>query len=84
MGGHRPEPCLLRLVAAGAVPVLAPGEGIGVVAFTNTGPFSPIAATAPVTSMVLRGLLSLPVGAVRTDVPEQPWVWASCVAATTR
>ena len=55
--------------------VLAPDQGIGVVAFTNTGPFSPIAATAPVSSAVLRSALGLPVDAVRTDVPEQPWVW---------
>lgn len=55
--------------------VLAPDEGIGVVAFTNTGPFSPIAATAPVSSAVLRSALGLPVDAVRTDIPEQPWVW---------
>jgi CubicO group peptidase (beta-lactamase class C family) len=55
--------------------VLAPGEGIGVVAFTNTGPFSPLSATAPVANAVLRSLLGLPDDAVRTDVPEQPQVW---------
>jgi CubicO group peptidase (beta-lactamase class C family) len=58
-----------------SVMVLAPGEGIGVVAFTNTGPFSPIAATAPVSSAVLRSLLSLPDDTVRTHIPEQPWAW---------
>ncbi len=55
--------------------VLAPGEGIGVVAFTNTGPFSPLAAAAPVTGAVLRSLLDLPDDGVRTDVPERPWAW---------
>jgi CubicO group peptidase (beta-lactamase class C family) len=55
--------------------VLAPGEGIGVVAFTNTGPFSPFSATAPVANAVLRSLLGLPDDTVRTDVPEQPQVW---------
>jgi CubicO group peptidase (beta-lactamase class C family) len=55
--------------------MLAPSEGIGVIAFTNTGPFSPIAATTPVTSAVLRSLLSLPDDTVRTGVPERPWTW---------
>jgi len=55
--------------------VLAPGQGTGVVAFANTGPFSPLAATGPVASAVLRGVLGLPEDAVRTGVPEQPWVW---------
>jgi hypothetical protein len=55
--------------------VLAPDQGVGVVAFTNTGPFSPLSATAPVANAVLRSLLGLPDDAVRTDVPEQPQVW---------
>jgi len=56
--------------------VLAPGQGTGVVAFANTGPFSPFAATGPVASAVLRGILGLPEDALRTGVPEQPWAWA--------
>jgi hypothetical protein len=55
--------------------VLAPGQGTGVVAFANTGPFSPLAAAGPVASAVLRGILGLPEDAVRTGVPEQPWAW---------
>jgi hypothetical protein len=55
--------------------VLAPGQGVGVVAFANIGPFSPLSATAPVANAVLRHLLGLPDDAVRTDVPEQPQVW---------
>jgi CubicO group peptidase (beta-lactamase class C family) len=55
--------------------VLAPGQGVGVLAFANTGPFSPLSATAPVANAVLRSLLGLPDDAVRTDVPEQPQVW---------
>ena len=55
--------------------VLAPGQGTGVVAFANTGPFSPLAAAGPVTSAVLRSLLGLPEDAVLTGVPEQPWAW---------
>ena len=56
--------------------VLAPDQGTGVVAFANTGPFSPFAATGPVASAVLRGILGLPEDALRTGVPEQPWAWA--------
>ena len=55
--------------------LLAPDQGTGVVVFANTGPFSPLAATGPVASAVLRSLLGLPPDAVRTGVPEQPRVW---------
>jgi hypothetical protein len=55
--------------------VLAPDQGTGVVAFANTGPFSPFAAAGPVASAVLRRVLGLPEDAVRTGVPEQPWIW---------
>jgi CubicO group peptidase (beta-lactamase class C family) len=55
--------------------VLAPDQGTGVVAFANTGPFSPLAAAGPVASAVLRSILGLPGDAVRTGVPEQPWAW---------
>jgi hypothetical protein len=46
------------------------------VAFANTGPFSPIAVTAPVANALLRLLLDLPDDTVRTDVPERPWLWS--------
>ncbi len=55
--------------------VLAPGQGTGVVAFANTGQFSPLAAAGPVASAVLRSILGLPGDAVRTGVPEQPRAW---------
>ena len=55
--------------------VLAPGEGIGVIAFANTGPFNPLAAPGPVANAVLRSLLGLPDDLPRTDVPERPWAW---------
>jgi CubicO group peptidase (beta-lactamase class C family) len=55
--------------------MLAPADGIGVVAFSNTGPFGPLAAPRPVVNTVLRCLLGLPGDAVRTDIPEQPWAW---------
>jgi CubicO group peptidase (beta-lactamase class C family) len=54
---------------------LVPDEGIGVVTMTNTGPFSPFAATGPVAGAVLRSLLGLPEDIPATDVPERPWHW---------
>jgi CubicO group peptidase (beta-lactamase class C family) len=58
-----------------AAMMLAPDDGVGVLAFANTGPFSPLSAAAPAASSVLRGLLGLPADVVRTGIPEQPWVW---------
>jgi len=55
--------------------LLAPGPGIGVAVFANTGPFSPLAATGPVASAVLRSLLHLPDDTAEADIPEQPWSW---------
>jgi len=54
---------------------LVPDEGIGVVALTNTGPFSPFAATGPVADAVLRSLPGLPQDVPVTGVPERPWDW---------
>jgi hypothetical protein len=56
--------------------VLVPDEGIGVVAFANTGGFDPRGAPVPVADAVLRLLLGLPPDAVRTDVPEHPETWS--------
>jgi CubicO group peptidase (beta-lactamase class C family) len=55
--------------------VLAPAEGIGVLAFANTGWFDPRGAPVPVANALLRQLLDLPDDAVRADVPEHPEVW---------
>jgi CubicO group peptidase (beta-lactamase class C family) len=55
--------------------VLAPDEGIGVLAFANTGSFNPRGAPVPVANAVLRLLLGLPDDTVPTDVPERPRVW---------
>jgi CubicO group peptidase (beta-lactamase class C family) len=55
--------------------LLAPGQGIGVVVFTNTGPFSPLAAALPVANAVLRGILRLGDDAAPAPVPQQPWIW---------
>lgn len=56
--------------------VLAPNEGIGVLAFANTGGFDRRGAPVPVANALLRHLLDLPDEAVRTDVPEQPRFWS--------
>jgi hypothetical protein len=56
--------------------VLAPAEGIGVLAFANTGGFDPRGAPVPVANALLRSLLDLPEDAVRTDVPEHPEIWS--------
>jgi CubicO group peptidase (beta-lactamase class C family) len=55
--------------------LLAPGQGIGVLALANTGWFDPRGATTPVANALLRSLLGLPEDTVRTDLPEHPEVW---------
>ena len=56
--------------------VLAPDEGVGVLAFANTGRFDPRGAPVPVTHAVLRHLFHLPDDTVRPDVPEHPEIWS--------
>jgi hypothetical protein len=56
--------------------VLAPDEGIGVLAFANTGWFDPRGAPTPVANTLLRHLLELPDDAVQTDAPEHPEIWS--------
>ena len=51
-------------------------QGIGVLAFANTGWFDPRGAPVPVANAVLRSLLDLPDDAVRTDAPEHPEIWS--------
>ena len=55
--------------------LLVPGAGVGVVAFTNTGPFSPLAPALPVANAVLRSLLQLGDDTAPAPVPQQPWTW---------
>jgi hypothetical protein len=55
--------------------VLAPDQGIGVLALANTGWFDPRGAPTPVTNSLLRCLLGVPEDTVRTDLPEHPEVW---------
>jgi len=54
---------------------LAPDDGVGVLAFANTGGFDAQGAPVPVANAVLRCLLGLPDDAVRTDVPDCPRIW---------
>lgn len=51
--------------------VLAPDEGIGVIAFSNTRSTAPI----QIGKTLLRRLLDLPEDTVRTDIPEHPERW---------
>jgi len=55
--------------------VIAPDDGLGVLAFANTGGFDPRGVSVPVAQTVLRLLLGLPEDRIRTDVPERPWLW---------
>jgi CubicO group peptidase (beta-lactamase class C family) len=55
--------------------ILAPGDGLGVLVFANTGGFDPRGVSVPVGQAVLRLLLGLPEDVIRTDVPERPWLW---------
>jgi CubicO group peptidase (beta-lactamase class C family) len=56
--------------------VLAPDDGIGVLAFSNTGRFDPRGAPVPVANALVRHLLDLPDDAARTDVPDRPETWS--------
>jgi CubicO group peptidase (beta-lactamase class C family) len=56
--------------------VLAPEEGVGVLAFANTGWFDPRGAPVPVAHAVLRRVLGVRDDVVRADVPEHPEVWS--------
>jgi CubicO group peptidase (beta-lactamase class C family) len=56
--------------------VLAPDEGVGVLALANTGWFDPRGAPVPVANALARHLLDLPDDVVRADVPEHPDIWS--------
>jgi CubicO group peptidase (beta-lactamase class C family) len=55
--------------------VVAPDDGIGVVALTNTGALDARGAAEPVASALLRRLLGLPPSAIRTDLAPRPERW---------
>lgn len=56
--------------------VLAPDDGLGVLAFANTGRFRPGGAPDAVADAVLRSLLDVPGETVPGDVPEDPVTWS--------
>ena len=56
--------------------LLAPDDGIGVLAFANTGHFRPGGAPEEAADAVLRHLLGVPADTVRCDVPQDPTGWA--------
>ena len=54
---------------------LAPEKRIGVVVLTNTGGLDPRGIAEPLATGLLRRLLDLPDGAIRTDIPPRPETW---------
>jgi CubicO group peptidase (beta-lactamase class C family) len=55
--------------------VLAPDDGIGVYALSNTGGLSGRGAPAFLATALLRNVLGLPGEGIRTDIPPRPEVW---------
>lgn len=55
--------------------LLAPDDGVGVVALGSTSSFDPRGAPVPAAEAVLRQLLGAPEETVRTDVPQRPATW---------
>ena len=55
---------------------VAPDDGIGVVVLANTGGLDGRGAPEPLGSALLRRLLDLPDGVVRTDIPVRPEIWS--------
>ncbi len=56
--------------------VLAPDDGIGVFALSNTGGLSGRGAPAPLATALLRRVLGLPDQAIRTGIPARPETWS--------
>lgn len=55
--------------------VLAPDDGIGVLALANTGNFEPRGAPGAVVDALLRLLLDVREDSAPVDIPARPWVW---------
>jgi len=55
--------------------VLAPDDGIGVFALSNTGGLSGRGAPAPLAPALLRRVLGLPDQAIRAGIPPRPETW---------
>jgi CubicO group peptidase (beta-lactamase class C family) len=56
--------------------VLAPDDGIGVYALSNTGGLSGRGAPASLATALLRRVLGLPDEAIRTGIPPRPETWS--------
>jgi hypothetical protein len=56
--------------------VLAPEDGTGVFALSNTGGLTGRDAPSPLASALLRCVLGLPDQAIRAGIPPQPEIWA--------
>jgi hypothetical protein len=55
---------------------LAPDDGIGILAFANTGGLDGRGAAEPLALALVRHLLELPADAIRTDIPARPEDWS--------
>ena len=54
---------------------LAPDEGVGVVVLSNTGGLDPRGVSEPLAGALVRRMLGVPGGAIRTDIPPRPDAW---------
>ena len=68
----------------GSAIVLAPGDGIGVFALSNTGDLSGRCPPAALATALLRRVLGLPDQAIRTGIPRSPRSGAPCAGGTAR
>jgi CubicO group peptidase (beta-lactamase class C family) len=55
---------------------MAPHDGVGVIAFSNTGGLDGRGVSAPLATALLRRLLALPDAPIRTDIPTRPDTWS--------
>jgi hypothetical protein len=74
-GGHRTAGKTGTLSGFLSAMVLAPEDGIGVFALSNTGGLSGRGAPAPLAAALLRRVLGLPDQAIRTGIPPRPETW---------
>ena len=75
IGGHRIVEHGGILPGFTAELYLAPDDGLGIVTYTN-GARNPMLWLPGETAALLAGLLGVPDGTVRTDVPQHPEVWS--------
>jgi CubicO group peptidase (beta-lactamase class C family) len=57
--------------------VLAPDDGVAIVALGNTGNFGPRGAPVPVANALLRNALDVPDDDTHAVVPARPWTWGA-------